>query len=153
MHHLISVLNRYRPGLLGACGLAMLSGCVPSASAEITPFAIDSDYISLVDYAEVSPGDCLARPLEYDGKVPVTDCANSGSAVIVAVTTYGLEAPAPEPPGPDRDVIAHGVCRPVLDAWVSAAPSDFEDRPPPILVMLSSELWRGSSTQLICAYL
>lgn len=134
-------------------GLTVLSGCVPSAPPSITPFAISPEYIRFVDYSDVKPGDCLARPVEHEGQVPVTECANSGSAVVVAATAYGAPAPSAEPSDPERDNLAHATCRPLLDAWIEASPERFEDRPPPILVMLSAETWRGADTNLICAYL
>ena len=137
---------------IAAATTALASCAVPvdGHGGEIVPFAIDDSQLVLTAYEFVLPGDCLGRPVEIEGLVPLANCELSGTAPIVSVEVLGDNASGD---GSDAEVTAlaaFSTCAPLVATWAEEV-----GRPSTLAVpaMLISETWEGPNTRVVCATL
>ena len=110
---------------------------------------VDASTIRQVPLAEVEVGQCLATPEVRDGQASVADCPTGNGARVVAVTTFGPDAPSSQPEPPVADGYASVACTPPLDVY--SEERGLPEAGPIRMYVYSLDSWEGPNTTLVCA--
>lgn len=129
-------------------GLLVMSACGSGEEPPQLDSEIDTSTIRAVPVGDVVTDQCIVGPTVTDGLVDVVDCPREGGARVVAVTTFGTDAPQQQPEAPIADGYANVACDPLIEEYV--AENELPEAGPIYLYVYAIDEWTGPETPLLC---